>query len=38
MGIEVDEKMKTSIENVFACGDVCTIHRTEQPRIWKQAI
>jgi small subunit ribosomal protein S18b len=23
-GLLVDETMRTSIENIFACGDVCT--------------
>ena len=42
-GLIVDEQMKTSIENVYAAGDVCTVSWKCSPhwfqmRLWDQAL
>ena len=36
-GILVDESMRTSNANVYACGDVCTVNWKQQSSTWKQA-
>ncbi|PAV60325.1 hypothetical protein WR25_15434 isoform B [Diploscapter pachys] len=35
-GILVDESLRTSNVNVYACGDVCTVNWKQQSSMWKQ--
>lgn len=37
-GITVDEQMKTSVPDVFACGDVCTVNWPNIGNTWKQVV